>query len=132
MSGAQHSTARQSFAESMGEDTASNVARLVRDAGMAGPAIVALHAFKPLAWFGSQFLWMLQPFIGHARWKSNRGRRFDDMGASRSSYLSVPQLAALLEDEHTLNRLIEQLALAQDGADLPAPARPALDERCRR
>jgi len=92
----------EELAEAAALTTAAELAEKIQRTGMAGPALVLLHALKPLAWTGGQMLWMLEPFTGSGR------------GAARSP-LSIPGLARFLEREGSVDELIQRLG--QMGAE---------------
>jgi hypothetical protein len=70
----------------------SSVASRIRRYGMQAPAVLVLEMFRPLAFFGSQLLYLAQPLFGWGGndWLSGGG-------------------AALLEDPENLNSLIERI-----------------------
>src|SRR4051794_2692158 len=84
----------QSPSSSAGQDypEVESLASAIKKAGMAGPALMLLHTFKPLAWVGGQLLWMLEPFFGSGR-------------ASNGSSPSFARIAGLLEREEQVDRL---------------------------
>jgi hypothetical protein len=77
------------------------IADRIEAAGMSGLAIVLLHAFKPLAWMGGQFAWMLQPFT-------------DGPAPEKRSHLSMAGLANLLESERALDDLLGWITKSQN------------------
>lgn len=74
------------------------LARRLRGAGLAAPAVLWLASLRPLWFLGGQALRLAEPF-----WDALR----DDAGASR--------LADLLEDPARCERLLARLAAPQDG-----------------
>jgi hypothetical protein len=76
--------------------TADELAAALHSAHMAAPASLLLGTLKPLAWVGSQFLWMLQPFVGST-------------GARTQSNLSIPGIARFFEKEGSVDDLLERL-----------------------
>lgn len=73
------------------------IAEAINNAGLATPAIFALRTARPLGWLGAQMLWVLEPLL------QGLGVR------PRKSALSVSSLALLIEQEGSLDCLIEQL-----------------------
>ena len=76
---------------------AESLAHAIHNSGLAGPATLALHIAKPLAWAGGQMLWLLQPFFGAPRPGSN------------GSPFALSTLATLLEQEEGVDELAKQL-----------------------
>ena len=76
-------------------DSIESLATTINRVGMAGPASIALHIGRPLAWIGGQLLWAIEPFLG-------------SVARSRNS-LSLHSIATLLEREEDVNRLIGRL-----------------------
>lgn len=72
-----------------------SLAHTINKAGMAGPAALALHIGRPLAWIGGQMLWALEPFLG-------------GLQGSRGT-ISVQSIASLLEHEENVDKLIQHL-----------------------
>jgi len=70
----------------------SSVASRIRRYGMEAPAVLVLETFRPLAFFGSQLLYLVQPLFGWGgdEWLSGGG-------------------ASLLEDPENLSSLIERI-----------------------
>lgn len=72
------------------------VAGAIERAGMAAPAALLLSAVKPLSWMGGQLLWIAQPFA-------------EALGLGRRGDLGITGLARLLEEEESVDRLLEKL-----------------------
>ncbi len=70
------------------------LASAIERVGMSAVAPVFLRVFKPAAWAGGQFLWMLQPFFGSVR---------------PGSTMSIAGLASFLESEDNIEALIDRL-----------------------
>jgi len=90
------------------EVEAALLADKIRQLGMAGPAIVFLHAFKPLAWLGGQLLWALEPFVGGPP-------------SARQSALSPGGLARFLEREGSVEEVV---ALLESPSDVEKDSTP--------
>ena len=102
------------------EPDIARIGQAIRDTGLSAPAAIALSAFRPLAWFGGQLLWVLQPFLAgmHGEWR--RGHRHGlTTGTGAANMPSLPVLAELLEDEKSIDRLVEHLASASNAPDAP-------------
>ena len=95
---------------------AALLARKITQVGLAGPALVLLHAFKPLAWIGGQMLWALEPFLVGPRTAGQPGR-VSPGGLARflEREGSVAEVIALLESPSD----VEQGAITPKGH--PAP-----------
>lgn len=76
-------------------DSIETIAKAINKSGMTGPAALALHVGRPLAWIGGQMLWAIEPFLG-AGGSSRRG-------------VSLQGIATLLEREDGVDELIRHL-----------------------
>ncbi len=76
-------------------DKIESLASAINKMGLAGPASIALHIGRPLAWMGGQLLWALEPLLGSAA--RNRGN------------ISLHSIASLLEREEDVDGLISRL-----------------------
>jgi hypothetical protein len=79
------------------EVEAALLAERIRQVGMAGPAFVLLHAFKPLAWMGGQMLWALEPFLGGPRSAGQGAMSPGGLARFLEREGSVAEVIALLE-----------------------------------
>ncbi len=79
------------------EQLIDDLARRAARAHVTAPAILFLEMHKPLAFLGAQFLWAAQPFL-----------------ALRFSHADVQEIARLLEDPGSVERLIERLSESKE------------------
>lgn len=77
-------------------DEVRAIAEAIRRRGLGEPVVLMLRVLRPLSWMGGQALWMLQPFFGGPK------------GRSQDAF-SVQKLAGFLEREGNVERLIGQL-----------------------
>ncbi len=82
-------------------DDAAAFAEVIKRAGMAGPASIALRIGGPLAWVGGQMLWAVQPLLEGLRVGARSGRK--------SQAGIVPRLAKFLEGEGNVATLVAHL-----------------------
>lgn len=90
---------RNDVTQGMGDAMA--FAEVIKRAGMAGPASIALRIGGPLAWIGGQMLWALQPLL--------EGLMVGAGSNCKSQGAMVPRLARFLEGEGNVAALVAQL-----------------------